>query len=125
MAGAGVAGEVDGAEYRGGGAGVVDGGHRHEGGGVAQIAHHAHLELVLGLPLLDVHAQLQGAHVASELGHGIDAALVEKEAVGSTICVAGGIVDHRLVFVSHRHILVCECPAVGFHTGLGDGGCGV
>ena len=83
------------------------------------------MELVLGLPLLDVHAQLQGAHVASELGHGIDAALVEKEAVGATMCVAGGIVNHGLIGVCHRHILVSECPAVGFHTGLGGGGGGV
>ena len=125
MTAACVGGEVDSAEHRCGGAAVVDSGHGHERRGVVQVGHHTHLQLVFGLPLFDVHTYLQGAHVAVEVGHGIDAALVEEEAVVAAVGVGGGIVYHRLVLVGHAHVLVCQRPAGGFDAGLGGCGGGV
>ena len=121
---AGVALKADGGQHRSGGAGVVDGGDRHEGGGVVEVGHDADLELVLCDALLDVHGELEGADVAVELGHGVDAALVEEERVGAGVCVGSVIVYHWLVLVGHGDILVSERPAGGFNASLGGGaGC--
>ena len=122
---AGVALKADGGQHRSGGAGVVDGGDRHEGGGVVEVGHDADLELVLCDALLDVHGELEGADVAVELGHGVDAALVEEERVGAGVCVGSVIVYHGLVLVGHGDILVGEGPAGRLDAGLGGGGRGV
>ena len=61
----------------------------------------------------------EGTHVAVELGHGVYAAVVEAEGVGAGVGEGGVVVNHRLVLVSHSHVLVSEGPAWGFHTRLG------
>ena len=65
---------------------------------------------------------MQVADGTIEVGHGVDAALVEDEGVSATVCVGGRVVDHGLVVVGHGHILVGEVPAWGFYSGLGGGG---
>ena len=54
---AGIAGEVDGAVDVAC-AGVIEGGDGDEGGGVGETCHDTDLQLVLGLSLLEVHAEL-------------------------------------------------------------------
>ena len=110
VSGAGVGGEVDGSQY-GRGTGVVERGDRHERALIGEAGHDAHLQLVFRLRLCEVELQLQRVDVALESRHGVDAALVEDEAVVATVCVGGTIVDHRLVLVGHCHILVRQCPA--------------
>ena len=65
--------------------GVIDGGDGHECAGVVQIAHYTHLKLVFGLSLEDVHAELQVAHGAVKVRHGVYATHVEKEAVVAAV----------------------------------------
>ena len=125
VAGARVGGEVDCAEHEGGGGGVVEGGDRHKCAGVGEAGHHAHLQLVLGLSLLEVEGELQAVDIAGVTRHGVDAALVEDEAVVAAVGCGGAIVNHGLVLVGHSDILLGEGPAVGLHAGLGGGGGGV
>ena len=75
--------------------------------------------------LPEEEGELQRANVAVELGHGVDAAVVEEESVAAGVGVAGIVVNHGLVRVRHSHVLVGESPAVGSHAGLGGGGGGV
>ena len=79
MAGSGVRGEVDIAEDRCRGAGVIERCHGDKGRGVGEVGHDTHLELVLGLCLLEVETHLEGVDITVELGHSIDATLVEDE----------------------------------------------
>ena len=75
--------------------------------------------------LPEEEGELEGAYVTVELWHGVDAAVVEEEGVAAGVCVAGFVVNHGLVLVGHRHVLVCEGPAGNRDTGLGGGGGGV
>ena len=50
----GVGGEVDSAKYRGGCGSVVESGNGHESGVVVEVRHHAYLQLIFGLGLLEV-----------------------------------------------------------------------
>ena len=106
-------------------AAVVNGGNGSEGGGVVEVGHHTYFELVFGLRLLDIHAELHVAHTATEVGHGIDAALVEQEAVVAAVSVGTAVINHGLVLVGHSHVLVCEDPAGRLDTSLGGGAVGV
>ena len=105
-----------------GGGRVVDSGDRHEGTGVGEVGHDTHLELVFGSGLSNVEGELEYADIAAKLGHGEYATLVEDEGVAAAVSAGGVVIDHGLVHVGHGHILVCESPAVGSHTGFGGGG---
>ena len=80
--------------------------------------------MVLGGSLLEVEGELECVDIAVELGHGVNAALVEQECVVSAVCVGRIVVDHGLVLVGHRHILVYQSPAGRLDASLGSGrGC--
>ena len=122
MSAASVIGEIDRDKFRAGGA-VVDSGDRSKRVGTVKTAQHADLQLVLLGRLLDVEPELQSAHVAVEIRHGVDASLVEQETVIAAVGVGGTKVDHRLVFVGHADILVRQCPAWRLgHCFSGSGG---
>ena len=62
---------------------VVDSGDRCEGTWVAEAVHDADLKEVLGVGLPEEEGEPEGADVAVELRHGVDAAVVEQEGVGA------------------------------------------
>ena len=103
---------------------VVDGDDWSKRVGVVEAAQYAYLQLVLGGSLLEVEGELECVDIAVELGHGVDAALVEQECVVSAVCVRGVEVDHGFVLVGHGDILVSESPAGRLDASLGGcGGC--
>ena len=81
--------------------------------------------MVLGLCLFEIEGELQGVDIAFELGHGIDAALVQDERVSAAVSVGGTVVNHGLVLVGHADVLVSQSPAGRLDACLGGGGCGV
>ena len=114
--------ESDRLQRRGSCAGIIESCHRDEGRGIVEVAHNTYLQLVLGSGLFEVELQFEGVNISVYAGHSIDAALVENEAVVATMCVGGGVVDHRFVFIGHGDILVGKCPAGRLDAGLGCGG---
>ena len=77
----------------------------------------------MGLP--EEEGELQGADVADEFGHGIDATVAEEEGVAAAVGVFRLVAQHGLVGIGHGDVLVGEGPAGGLDTGLCSVGGGV
>ena len=75
--------------------------------------------------LHEVETQPQSADSGVDIGHGIDAAFVENEAVVVAVCGLGVVIDHGFVFVGHRYVLMCKFPTGRLNACVCSGGRGV
>ena len=123
---ASIAVEIDSVFLGGRGAGANDGVDGHKGSFIGKVAHHTHSQMIGGGGLFHPEVHLQEVDVGVHGGQGIDAAVVETQAVAATMRIGGTIINLRIIGSCRpADILMGQSPAVGLHAGGGGGAGGI